>query len=93
MAHGAAPIGNRTNLLWAELMRRSFGLDPLTCPDCGSRLRLLAIIEASAVVRPILTHLGLPTEVPSFEPSRAPPLDYEGDDIDRNGHRQSDEPA
>jgi hypothetical protein len=90
---GAAPVRNRTNLLWAELMRRSFGVDPLTCTHCGGRLRLLAIIEASGVVRRILTHLGLPTEVPPFEPSRAPPLIDEGDDFDLEGHRHSDEPA
>lgn len=50
------------------------------------------MIEASGVVRRILTHLGLPTEVPWFEPSRAPPLDYEGDQFDES-HRPSDEPA
>lgn len=27
---------------WAELMRRTFGLDVLACPRCGGRLRLVA---------------------------------------------------
>ena len=40
-------------------MRRAFEVDVLTCPRCGGRLRLVALIEASAVARRILTHLGL----------------------------------
>jgi hypothetical protein len=31
--------------LWAELMRRAFGVDVLACPRCGGRLRLVALIE------------------------------------------------
>jgi hypothetical protein len=58
---------------WADLMRRAFEVDVLTCPRCGERLRLIALIEAPAVARRILWHLGLPTEVPPPAPSRAPP--------------------
>jgi len=58
---------------WAELMRRTFGLDVLACPHCGGRLRLVALIEQAAVVRRILRHLGLPPEVPEPRPARAPP--------------------
>jgi len=58
---------------WAELMRRTFGFDVLACPRCGGRLRLVALIEHAAVVRRILRHLGLPTEVPEPRPARAPP--------------------
>jgi hypothetical protein len=36
--------------LWAELMRRTFGIDVLDCPRCGGRLRLLALIEHERVV-------------------------------------------
>jgi hypothetical protein len=32
------------NYLWADLMRRSLGLDVLACPRCGQRLRLIAVI-------------------------------------------------
>jgi hypothetical protein len=58
---------------WAELMRRTFGLDVLACPRCGGRLRLVALIEQASVVQRILRHLGLPTEVPEPRPARAPP--------------------
>ena len=58
---------------WAELLRRVWSIDVLACPACGGRLRLLATLEHPAVVRRILSHLGLPTEVPQPLPARAPP--------------------
>jgi hypothetical protein len=56
-------------------MQRSFGFDVLACARCGGRLRLIALIERPAIVRRILDHLGLPTDIPVPLPSRAPPLD------------------
>jgi len=58
---------------WAELMRRTFGLDVLACPRCDGRLRLVALIEQASVVLRIVRHLGLPTEVPEARLARAPP--------------------
>jgi len=55
-------------------MARTFGFDVLACPRCGGRLRLIALIDESAVTQRILRHLGLPTEVPEARPARAPPL-------------------
>jgi hypothetical protein len=59
----------RRYFVWADLLRRVFALDILACPDCGGRLRLLATIEDRAVVEKILTHLGLPVDLP--QPSAA----------------------
>jgi hypothetical protein len=72
LVDAAEPPGS--NQLWAQLMRRTFGFDVLQCPRCGGRLRLLAMIDAGAVARRILSHLGLPTEVPRPRPARAPPV-------------------
>jgi hypothetical protein len=47
----------------------------LACPTCGGRLRLVALIEQKVVVTRILTHLGLPTELPVPRPARPPPDD------------------
>ncbi len=52
-------------------MRRSLGLDVLACPRCDGRLTLTALIEDTAVIAPVLRHLGLPTDMPE---ARAPPL-------------------
>jgi hypothetical protein len=81
--------GKSPNLLWAQLMQRSFGFDVLACSRCGGRRRLIAVIEDARVMRQILTHLGLPTEVPAARPSRAPPLPFDGVDP----HRDQDVPA
>jgi hypothetical protein len=45
----------------------------LACAGCGGRLRLLATIEDPPIVTKILTHLGLPTELPTLIPARSPP--------------------
>jgi len=58
---------------WAALMARTFGLDVLACPRCGGRLRLVALIEQAAVIKRMLGHLRLPTEIPPPRPARAPP--------------------
>ena len=58
-------------------MHRSFGFDVLACPRCGERLRLLALIEEALVIRRILRHLGLPTDVPAVRPARPPPMPFE----------------
>jgi hypothetical protein len=57
---------------WADLLRRVFAFDVLACPDCGGRLRLLATIEDRAVVEKILTHLGLPVDLPRPSAARTP---------------------
>ena len=72
--HLAAAFPPRTNRLWAELMQRSFGFDVLACPRCGDRLELIVLIEDPKVIRRILSHLGLPTDVPPARSARPPPL-------------------
>jgi hypothetical protein len=57
---------------WADLLRRTFEIDVLACPDCGGRLRLVATIEDRAVIAMILLHLGLPVDPPSPAPARSP---------------------
>jgi hypothetical protein len=54
-------------------MRRAFDVDVLACPRCGGRMRLIATIEDPRIIREILAHLGLPTEVPHARPPRPPP--------------------
>jgi hypothetical protein len=60
-------------LRWAELLRRVFAVDVLTCPDCGGPRRLIATITDGLVVRRILDHLGLPSSPTTIAPARAPP--------------------
>lgn len=62
---------------WAELMQRAFEADVLACPRCGGRITVLATIDDPAVIRRILTHLGLSTKPGEPALGRAPP---EGDE-------------
>lgn len=41
-------------------------------------MRLIALIDQPAVIRKILSYLGLPTEVPDPRPARAPPMPLDG---------------
>ena len=50
------------------LQRETFAVDVLACPRCGGHMRVVATIEDPVVIRKILTHLGLPTEVPAPRP-------------------------
>jgi len=59
--------------LWAELMRRVFGLDVLRCEVCGAKRRLVSLIMERSVIVKILAHLGLATDPPLISPARAPP--------------------
>ncbi len=59
--------------LWAELMRRSFGLDVLLCRKCRTHRRLVALVTERPVIVAILTHLGLDADPPPIHPARAPP--------------------
>jgi hypothetical protein len=60
---------------WPDLMRHTFELDVLASIRCGGHMRIVATIEDPVVIRKILTHLGLPTAVPSPRP---PPADLFG---------------
>ena len=58
---------------WAELLKRVFAVDALSCHRCGGRREVLALITEGSVVRAILECLGLPTEGPAVHPARGPP--------------------
>ena len=60
-------------LLWAELLKRTFGVDPKECPDCGGRMKMIATIMRADVVTAILRAQGLPTDAPFIQPCRGPP--------------------
>jgi hypothetical protein len=63
---GSLPFPAKRCYAWADLLQRVFEVDALRCPDCGSRMRILAAITDPAVARRILECVELP--------ARAPPL-------------------
>ncbi len=61
---------------WARLIYQVYEVDPLKCPRCGKRMKLIAFIQDRHEVVRILKHLGLwPIEYPSAAPARASPHD------------------
>jgi hypothetical protein len=75
-ASSTPPAGPRTesrrrrHLPWAQLLRRVFFLDALTCPRCDAAMLVLALLSEPEVVRKILLHLDLPADVPAPAPAR-----------------------
>ena len=65
---------------WAELLRRVFGVEIFTCPNCGGARRLLAAIKDPDSIERVLRAMNaryrvrrLPFEAPELAVARAPP--------------------
>ena len=67
------------NRSWARLIQKIYEVDPLTCPRCGEKMKIIAFIEDYKVVRKILDHLG----IYEFERKRSPPrIEFTPDEFD-----------
>ena len=44
---------------WARLIQKIYEVDPLTCPKCSGKMKVISVIEDSEIVKKILKHLGL----------------------------------
>jgi hypothetical protein len=64
---GPAPL---TSQGWAEMIRKVYEVDPLVCPRCGGRMRVVAFLTEYAVVDRIIRHLKL-----TFAAEKPPPGD------------------
>jgi hypothetical protein len=64
------PSTSQARRRWAALIKQVWRVDPLACPRCGARMRIVAFITPAqrAVIERILRHRGLWEESP-----RAPP--------------------
>ena len=74
--NGGRPVrssGPRRRYPWADLLRRVFAIDVLSCPHCGGLRRLLAAITDPDAIEKVLRAMGLPCEVAQVAPARAPP--------------------
>jgi hypothetical protein len=63
------PYRKKCRANWARLIQKIYEIDPLTCPNCGGTMRVLAFIEEAAVIRKILDNLGL-WDVAKRQPKR-----------------------
>jgi ribosomal protein S27E len=53
---------------WAEMIRKVYEVDPLICPRCGGRMKIVAFLTEHAVVDRIIRHLEL-----TFAAEKPPP--------------------
>jgi hypothetical protein len=58
---------------WAALLKRTVGLDVLSCPRCSGRMRVIATIEDPKVVSKVLRSMGLSGAAPARSPARPRP--------------------
>jgi len=89
----APPPLRPRRLRWAQLLRRVFDVDGLTCPQCSVPMVVLAFLTDAAVVQKILAHLRLPTEPPPLRPARLPQQEDLFPDLpDDDGNQDPGEP-
>jgi len=71
---------------WSRLIQKIYETDPLCCPRCQGRMRILAFIEQPEIIKKILKHLGL-WEMKARPPPKtnAPPLNVHIDYSARPG--------
>jgi len=58
------------NYSWAQLLKRVFEFDVLSCPRCGGRMRVLCAINSPPAIQKILDCLGLPSRAPPMAPAK-----------------------
>jgi hypothetical protein len=44
---------------WARLIQKIYEVEPLTCPKCSGKMKVISVIEDEDVIKKILKHLGL----------------------------------
>jgi hypothetical protein len=72
-AETAPEVGARNRYIpWHELLRRTFGSE-IVCPDCGGKLKLIALVKTETTIQTILAAVGLPTGPPEVASPRPPP--------------------
>jgi hypothetical protein len=54
---------------WAKLIARIYEVNPLTCTGCGKSIRIISFVTHREAIWRILRGMGLPAEVPEFDPA------------------------
>jgi len=71
---------------WAQLIKQVWKSDPLLCPSCGGRMKIIAFLQDPDAIRRILEHLGRwfsdPPPLPRAPPSGTGPPEETGPGAD-----------
>ena len=65
-----SPSSESSYIPWAELLRRVFAEDVLSCVRCGGRMKIIATVTDLEAVKKILTCIGLSARPPPVAPAR-----------------------
>ncbi|MFH1933590.1 MAG: hypothetical protein ABIN18_18650 [Pseudomonadota bacterium] len=55
---------------WARLIQKIYEVDPLTCPKCSGKMKVISVIEDEQAIKKIPKHLGL-WEIKARPPPKA----------------------
>ena len=77
----------RSSASWARLIAKVFHADPLTCRNCGAKLKIVAYLHDTVAIKQILDHLGLsspeePKPPPAVHEVVRVPVDQEGREME-----------
>ena len=64
---------------WARLIQKIYEVDPLTCPKCLGKMKIISVIDDEDIIKRILKHLSLLDSKP-----RPPPEPKDDTDIKNN---------
>ena len=79
-------FAKKRRMTWAALIKSVYEVDPLQCPNCGGKMKIISFIEKCqpVVIEKILRHCGMWKETmqrppPTKEPTtiKEPSPDYE----------------
>lgn len=63
---------------WARLIQKIYNVDPLKCPYCSGKMRIISFVEDEETIKKILKHLNL-WEIQNHDPpdARKIPVEFE----------------
>jgi hypothetical protein len=70
----ARPVTHRCGYIPWQRPMHQLGIDVETCPRCGEKMKVIALVQNPASIARYFRHLDLPTEEPSMSPARGPPF-------------------
>ena len=70
----ARPLTHRCGYIPWRVLMRQLGIDVETCPRCGGKMKVIALVQDPQGIARYLRHLALPTEEPTMAPARGPPF-------------------
>jgi hypothetical protein len=78
-------LARQPRVNWADLLRRTWATDILSCPNCGGRMAVIDPATSQDNIRRNLDRLGLPYDPVCFAPARDPDESSTGDTRRRTG--------